>query len=209
MSRTFRKLTGRDGLILREDFCGTAAISLAWARSKRSREAYGVDLDAQTLGWAREHRVHPGREPKVRERVHLVHGNVLDVQTPRRTSPARHEFQLLGIQEAGRASGLFPPRMAGTQAGRGIVFDLYGGTEATIESEFDKDIDGEFVYRWEQAEYRPMTNEQVCHIHFLFSDGPSLKPAFSYDWRLWTAPEIREVLEEAGFPQRALLLAKD
>jgi hypothetical protein len=26
-----------------------------------------------------------------------------------------------------------------------------------------------------------------------------LKKAFSYNWRLWTLPEIREILEEAGF----------
>jgi hypothetical protein len=26
-----------------------------------------------------------------------------------------------------------------------------------------------------------------------------MKKAFSYEWRLWTLPEIREVLEEAGF----------
>ena len=26
-----------------------------------------------------------------------------------------------------------------------------------------------------------------------------MKKAFSYDWRLWTLPEIREILEESGF----------
>ena len=39
----------------------------------------------------------------------------------------------------------------------------------------------------------------VCHIHFKFPDGSKLKRAFSYDWRMWTLPELREVLIEAGF----------
>ena len=38
-----------------------------------------------------------------------------------------------------------------------------------------------------------------CYIHFKFKDGSKLKRAFSYAWRLWTAPEIRDLLLEAGF----------
>jgi hypothetical protein len=38
-----------------------------------------------------------------------------------------------------------------------------------------------------------------CHIHFHFDDGSKLKNAFSYHWRLYTLPELREILEEAGF----------
>ena len=42
-----------------------------------------------------------------------------------------------------------------------------------------------------------------CHIHFKFPDGSSLKKAFSYDWRLWTLPELSEILAEAGFARSA------
>ena len=38
-----------------------------------------------------------------------------------------------------------------------------------------------------------------CYIHFKFPDGSKIKQAFSYSWRLWTAPELRDVLLEAGF----------
>ena len=30
-------------------------------------------------------------------------------------------------------------------------------------------------------------------------DGTRLRRAFRYEWRLWTVPEIRELLAEAGF----------
>jgi hypothetical protein len=39
----------------------------------------------------------------------------------------------------------------------------------------------------------------VNHIHFEFPNGSKMKQAFTYDWRLWTLPEICEVLLEAGF----------
>ena len=59
-------------------------------------------------------------------------------------------------------------------------------------------MDG-FTYLWEQAKFEPIRNGLICHIHFAFPDGSRLDRAFSYDWRLWTLPEIRELLEEVGF----------
>ena len=44
-----------------------------------------------------------------------------------------------------------------------------------------------------------MTHYIRCHIHFKFPDGSKIKKAFTYEWRLWSAPEIRELLAEAGF----------
>ena len=36
-------------------------------------------------------------------------------------------------------------------------------------------------------------------VHYQFADGTEIRKAFSYSWRLWTLPEIRETLLEAGF----------
>jgi hypothetical protein len=55
------------------------------------------------------------------------------------------------------------------------------------------------VYEWDQAEYNPITGDKVCHIHFEFKDGSRMERAFTYRWRLWTLPELREILGEAGF----------
>ena len=56
-----------------------------------------------------------------------------------------------------------------------------------------------FTYVWDQHTYYPVTGEMKCRIHFKFPDGSRLKNAFRYEWRLWTLPEIRELLLEAGF----------
>ena len=75
---------------------------------------------------------------------------------------------------------------------------MYGGYEAFQEIKEKRKYKG-FKYIWEQARYNPITGDMRCHIHFTFPDGSRLKKAFTYDWRLWTLPEIRELLDEAGY----------
>jgi cyclopropane fatty-acyl-phospholipid synthase-like methyltransferase len=81
----------------------------------------------------------------------------------------------------------------------GIFFlDAFGGPEGISVQKEKTKFDG-FTYVWDQAHYEPVTGRMLCHIHFKFPDGSKLKNAFTYDWRIWTLPEIREVLTEAGF----------
>jgi cyclopropane fatty-acyl-phospholipid synthase-like methyltransferase len=81
----------------------------------------------------------------------------------------------------------------------GVLFlDAYGGYDAFRVLRERTDY-GDFSYVWDQASYNPINGDMVCHIHFKFKDGSQLRRAFSYEWRLWTLPEIREILAEAGF----------
>ena len=81
----------------------------------------------------------------------------------------------------------------------GVFFlDAYGGSEAYETMKEKTKCEG-FTYVWHQAKYEPVTGRTVCHISFRFPDGSRIKKAFSYDWRLWSLPELRELLEEAGF----------
>jgi hypothetical protein len=81
----------------------------------------------------------------------------------------------------------------------GIFFiDAFGGYEAFREMEESTQYDN-FTYIWDQHSYNPINGHITCIIHFRFPDGSKLKRAFVYDWRLWTLPEIRELLIEAGF----------
>ena len=81
----------------------------------------------------------------------------------------------------------------------GIFFlDAFGGYEAYEEMKEVTENDG-FTYIWDQASYNPITGHYTCKIHFKFKDGSKLKNAFTYDWRLWSLPELTEMLIEAGF----------
>jgi hypothetical protein len=67
------------------------------------------------------------------------------------------------------------------------------------EEEEEREIEAGFTYVWDQRRYVPATGDYEAHIHFRFSDGSQIRRAFSYDWRLWTLPEVKDVLHDAGF----------
>ncbi|MGI9592128.1 MAG: class I SAM-dependent methyltransferase, partial [Myxococcota bacterium] len=74
----------------------------------------------------------------------------------------------------------------------------YGGAESMITSEERRKVGG-FTYVWDQNKFDPIRHRVTNYIHFEFKDGSRLRRAFRYEWRLWTLPEIRELLAEAGF----------
>jgi hypothetical protein len=56
-----------------------------------------------------------------------------------------------------------------------------------------------FTYQWETLGYDPISQQTRCAIHFELPDGRQLRRAFVYDWRVWTMPELRDALRDAGF----------
>lgn len=56
-----------------------------------------------------------------------------------------------------------------------------------------------FTYVWEQSRYNSIDHRVTCHIHFDFKRGPMMRRAFTYQWRLWSIPEVRDCLGDAGF----------
>ncbi len=198
-TKAFREHRGRRPLCMRVDFCGTAYLATEWVKSHKKRTAVGVDLDAPTLAWARKH-VLGKAKAGVRDRVQLIEANVLDVTEPKVDVTCALNFSYGVFKTRDLLRRYFATAREGLVDG-GIFFcELYGGTEAIIELEEEREVDG-FTYIWNQAEFNPITRETLCHIHFVLSDGSRIDQAFTYDWRLWTIPEVRECLLEAGFSQ--------
>ncbi len=197
VTRTFRKIRGRNALTLREDFCGTAVFSVEWAKSRRDRRAWGIDLDGPTLEWGRTQRLLPCAEDVV-ERVELIEGNVLDGLAPKVDVACAFNFSYWTFKTRELLRRYFEVSRAGLSPGGVFLLDVMGGLEVVTEDENERDIGGA-IYRWEQARFDPLTHDFVCHIHFDFPDGSTLRRAFTYEWRLWTIPELRELLLEAGF----------
>jgi hypothetical protein len=81
-----------------------------------------------------------------------------------------------------------------------FVCDIYGGPGA-MSIGTDRRTFGDFTYYWEQASYDPVTAQVVNHIHFRLRGGREIRRAFTYRWRLWTMPELGELLMEAGFSE--------
>ncbi|MCA9689115.1 MAG: class I SAM-dependent methyltransferase [Nannocystaceae bacterium] len=195
-SRTFKKLRGYKPISLREDFCGTASLCLAWARSGSERTAIGVDLSQETMDWGRARIDAAGRD--YGERIELVCADVRDPKRPRVDVACALNFSYCVFKTRAELLEYFTAARGGLARDGVFFLDLLGGTESMCEDVTDNEHDG-FIYRWEQERFNVITHEVLCHIHFLFPDGSKLDRAFTYDWRLWTAPELRELLLEAGF----------
>ncbi|CAJ2654653.1 unnamed protein product [Trifolium pratense] len=80
-----------------------------------------------------------------------------------------------------------------------FVMDLYGGTSSENKLKLQRRFPN-FTYVWEQAEFDIIQRKTRISLHFhLKKEQRKIRHAFSYSWRLWTLPEIRDCLEEAGF----------
>jgi len=198
---TFKELRGRNARTLREDFCGTANVCCEWVRRSSRNSATGVDLDKEVLAWGRKNRLKPLSD-KQRARVALIQDNVLSAQTQPVDVLLAMNFSYWLFKQRKQLLEYFRTARANL-VDDGIMFlDAYGGydsfREVDEEREIDDDAEG-FTYIWDQASFNPIDNNLICHIHFAFPDGSVMENAFTYDWRLYTLPEIRDLLEEAGF----------
>jgi SAM-dependent methyltransferase len=194
---TFRKIRGRAPVTLREDFCGTAALACEWVRGGPRRTAIGVDLDPNVLESGRVRHV-AGLTPSQQDRIRLIEGDVAMVKTDRVDVVAAFNFSYWVFKTRGEMLRYFR-RARHALAPDGVFFiDAFGGYDAYKELRETTKCQG-FTYVWHQEKYYPVTGDLLCHIDFRFPDGSKIEKAFTYDWRLWSLPELQELLREAGF----------
>jgi SAM-dependent methyltransferase len=193
----FRELRGRHPTSFREDFCGTAAAACHWVTVGKENSAWAVDIDPHVLAWGREHNAAALR-PTQRKRLELLEANVLKVRTPPVDVVGAFNFSYWCFKDRAVLADYFRAvRRALVQDGL-FFLDVFGGAEAYNECREKTKYD-DFTYVWDQASYEPVTGAYKCYIHFRFPDGSKIKRAFSYDWRLWSLPELRDLLAETGF----------
>lgn len=196
-NRAFRAHYGRRPTILREDFCGTAAVCYDWVRSGPDRRAIGVDLDAEPLAWG------AGRfGDKINEdqasRLQLVHDDVRTTNAKAEVIAAQN-FSYFCFKTRDELRAYFEhARRCLTREGM-LVLDVLGGSELMECDEQEETSFGKFTYIWDHVDFDPVSHNCRFAIHFRFKDGSEVRNAFRYDWRLWTLPELRELLAEAGF----------
>jgi SAM-dependent methyltransferase len=207
LRKLYRKKRGRPFRLLREDFCGTAALACEWVRRHRENRAIGVDLHGPTLQWGLLHHVMRLRDAA--DRIALIQGNVLTVEPPKVDVVVAFNYSYGVFKERKILRRYFGRVLQSLKPGGMLVLDSFGGTAATEAGEEERKIassigpDGQripaFTYVWEQRHFNPLTFDLDCRIHFRFTDGTTMRNAFHYDWRYWTIPELKELMLEAGF----------
>ncbi|MDP7029674.1 MAG: class I SAM-dependent methyltransferase [Phycisphaerales bacterium] len=188
---------GRPCQSIREDFCGTAAVAMRWVADDPSHTAVCIDLDDDVLAWARA-RLPERLDESQAGRLSIIKGDVLSTPTDSVDCLLAHNFSYYIFKDRKRVIEYFQTARQGLVEDGLFILDCYGGSDSFVEMEEARDLDG-FTYVWDQDSYDPVTGDVVNHIHFHFPDGTKIQKAFTYEWRLWTIPEIREMLLEAGF----------
>lgn len=209
----FQKLAGRPLRNLREDFSGAGASSAEFVKRHAENRAHALDISKTALAWGKKHtlgKLPADAQPRLRllERNVLTPGDAVNVDAILamnfsywifETRPALLEYFRVTYKSL---------------ASDGIFFsDVYGGYESTKIMQERRRLSAgrgrRFKYVWDQADFDPMTNIAKCRIHFEFEKGPAMKDAFKYQWRVWSIPELRELLAEAGFKQSIVYLEGD
>lgn len=203
-----RAIHGDEPLLLGEDFAGSGAVSRAWTSQSGIHRAWCVDRDADSLSRC-------GGVERIEVRV----GDVMDEN-------AKVDAIWVGNFSIGyhhdRASLLAYLKHVRSRLNPDGVFvcDTYGGETAYTIGEVHRfhplpaqhAPDGKggwrVRYTWEQREANPLTGMVTNALHFRieragFIDA-ELIDAFIYHWRLWSVPELRDAMLEAGFASSAV-----
>eukprot|EP00250_Pteridium_aquilinum_P007543 c17232_g1_i1 orf=361-1563(-) len=85
-------------------------------------------------------------------------------------------------------------------SGKGGIFamDLYGGVSSEAPLKLRRHFLN-FMYIWEQEAFDVINRMTKISLHFQLKNSKMLRHAFTYHWRLWSLPEVRDCLEEVGF----------
>jgi len=188
---------------LREDFCGTFKMSCEWVKRNRRNSAIALDLDPEPVAYGKRHHLAElSAEQKSR-----IQPLLMDVRTI--TKPlsdviiaGNFSFNIFKKREELREYFRFCRRSLA--AGGILVLEVAGGPgmiEPVKERKpvYGKNRKREFTYIWDQKDFDPITGDALYAIHFELANGRTYKDVFTYDWRLWTLPEIQEIMREAGF----------
>ena len=202
IEQAWRDLRGRQPCSIREDFCGTSAVAREWVRHGDNNTVVGIDLDERVLSWARKKCSEELTEDQISRITFLKH-DVFLVDTPAVDCTLAMNFSYYGFKKRSQLLKYFKSVIGGLVDDGLFLLDAYGGSDSFLEMDEERDMDG-FTYVWDQHHVNPISGDIVNHIHFEFPDGSKIKNAFTYDWRLWTLPEIQDVLLDAGF-QRVVI----
>ncbi|MFG0244216.1 MAG: class I SAM-dependent methyltransferase [Phycisphaerales bacterium JB054] len=199
VDETFKALRGRHAESLREDFCGTANSAAEWVQRRETNRAVGVDLDSETLDWAREHTL-PKLTEAQRSRVVLLERDVRDPGPEGNGHDVvlAMNFSYWLLNKRNDLVAYFRTVRESLGPDGVFILDHYGGSDALTETTEDRELDG-FTYVWDQDKYDPISGMMTAYIHFKFPDGTKLKKAFKYHWRHYTLPELQDCLLDAGF----------
>jgi hypothetical protein len=211
ISKIFLEINKRGPISLREDFCGSFALSCCWVQSNDKHTALSLDLDQEVIDYG-EKNYYANLSESEKERLRFFCQNSISV-TEKVDLIATFNFSYCLLHERKTLVEYFKKCRESLVDGGLIMMDIFGGTESEIIEVQEREINNNdyiapFVYEFERKTFNPISRRATYGIHFRYPNGPQLEDAFTYDFRMWTITELRDALEEAGF-SRSLVYWED
>ncbi len=185
-------------LTLREDFCGTGIISTEWVKLNKNFYSYGIDLDPEPMAFGQEEFVSKLSTDQ-QKRIKLIKKNVLSQGLPKSDIVAAVNFSYFLFKDRSTLKDYFRNVFKSLNKKGVFVIDIFGGSQC-MDAITDKIKHKKFVYYWEQKGFDPVTNFANFSINFKVGNQ-MYKDVFTYDWRMWSISELREIMDEVGFKE--------
>lgn len=194
----YRRTRKKPARLFREDFCAAYATSCAWVQDNKNHIAFGVDLDPEPLDYGNENNL-PTLSREEQSRLFILEADVLKVGTPKMDIIAAMNFSYCFFKERNQLKAYFAKAFKDLKKDGLFFIDCFGGT-LTQEPNEESTKHRNFIYFWEQEGYDPVTGGAKFNIHFRRKgEGFVREKVFTYDWRLWSIPELRDIMMDVGF----------
>lgn len=193
----YEEIRNKKPLTLREDFCGTGAITCEWVKQSKDHFAYGIDLDPEPIGYGKAHH-YAKLTPEQQKRVQYLEDNVLTAKTPKVDVAFAFNFSYFIFKERKLLLDYFTKAREALKDDGIFFIDLFGGPDSqTVMTDIMKH-DG-FKYYWDCQHFNPLNNHCRFAIHFKRKGEKKRKDVFVYEWRMWAMSELKDILMDAGF----------
>lgn len=203
----YKKYFGKSPRIFREDFCGTFYLSYHWVKSHLKNRAIALDRDSQPLEYGKKHHL-PLLSPSQKKRLRVLKKNILNPPLPPAEIISVTNFSYFVLKERGLLISYFKNIKKSLMKKGLFILDVLGGPGC--EDIYEDKVSHEgFHYYWEQSSFNPINRQAHFHIHFQRKGEKKRKKVFSYDWRIWSLPELKEALESVGFSKVDVYWEKD
>lgn len=197
LKRQFRKLRGRSATLLREDFCGTGYLSCEWVKQGVAYSAIGIDHDPDAIQYGKAHH-YAKLSPLQQSRMQYLQRDVLRSAGVKADIIAAFNFSYWVFQERKVLLRYFRAARRSLKRGGLFFLDAKGGDEV-VKPRVERTQYPGYTYYWECESFDPVTHECLFSIHFKLKGQRMRRRVFTYHWRYWALPEIRDLLAEAGF----------
>ena len=197
INKLFKRYNNTKCKSLREDFCASALISAEWVLANKENTAVAVDLDKNMVREAKKNSQTKLSQDQ-QDRLEIYNGDSSKFSKGKVDCVLATNFSYFVFKERKKLINYFKHAYKQLKNRGILMLDAFGGYEAHQLLE-ERTKHKNFTYVWDQSSFNPITHDIKCHIHFEFPDKTKINKAFTYNWRLWTLPEIQECLKEAGF----------